>query len=81
MATPILDRETILRVIQTWPQDEQVALAQDILRRAGAPLAEEPLDPPDSRGLAGLLENGQPAPSDEQVERWLEEDRMKKYGA
>ncbi|HEY7973750.1 MAG TPA: hypothetical protein VID72_00270 [Ktedonobacterales bacterium] len=79
MATPILDRDTILRAIQTWPRDEQVALAQDIMRRAGIPLVEEPLDPPDSQGLAGMLANGHPAPTGEQVERWLEEDRMNKY--
>lgn len=80
MSAPLLDRETILRAIQTWPQDEQMALAVDIMQRAGAALVEEPLDPPDSQGLAGLLANDQPPPTDEQVEKWLEEDRMKKYG-
>lgn len=77
MATPLLDRETILRAIQTWTPDEQIALAQDILRRAGTPLVEEPLDPADSRGLAGLLANDRPPPTDEPVQQWLDEDRMK----
>lgn len=55
MATPTLDRATILKAIRGWPQDEQLALAKEILRHADAPIAEDPLVPPDSRGLAGLL--------------------------
>ena len=80
MTAPPLDRETILHAVQAWARDEQVSLAQEIMRQAGMPLIEEPLDPPDSRGLAGLLANDQPLPTDEQVARWLEEDRMRKYG-
>jgi len=29
----------------------------------------------------GLLSTNQPAPADEEIQRWLDERRMKKYGA
>jgi hypothetical protein len=32
------------------------------------------------RNLVGLLATDQPPPTDEEVERWLEEHRMDKYG-
>lgn len=79
MATPTLDRATILKAIRGWPQDEQLALAQEILRHADAPVVEEPLVPPDSRGLAGILAAGQSPPTDEDVARWLDERRIGKY--
>jgi hypothetical protein len=80
MATPILDRETILQAVRTWPAEEQRALAEEILRHADVPLVEEPLAPPDSQGLAGLIANGKTPPTDEEVVQWLEEHRMEKFG-
>lgn len=82
MATPTLDRETILHLVETWPIGEQVALADAILASAhAAPLS--PSQPPavPSATLRGIFANGQPAPSDEEVARILEEERLKKYGA
>jgi hypothetical protein len=58
---PLLDRETILRVVRAWPPDEQRALAGEILRHAGVPPVEEPLAPPESATLAGFLATGQAA--------------------
>ena len=77
---PLLDRDTILRVVRAWPPDEQRALAADILRHSGAPVAEEPLAPPDSAGLAGLLATGDAPPTDEDVAHWLDERRLERYG-
>jgi hypothetical protein len=81
MADPtLLDRETILRAVRTWPPDEQRALAGEILRHAGVPPVEEPLVPPDSAGLADLLATGQAPPTDDEVARWLDERRVERYG-
>ena len=87
MATPTLDRETILRAVRSWPAGEQIALAQEILLRAEEQRMEEhprrrhwQRSRIASSELRGLLANGQPAPSDEEVARWLDEERMKKYG-
>ena len=77
---PLLDRDTILRVVRSWPPDEQRALAGDILRHTGAPLVEEPLAPPDSAGLAGLLATKDSPPTDEDVANWLDVHRLERYG-
>lgn len=80
MATPTLDRETILRAVQSWPADEQIALAEEILELAQAPTVVEPLEAPDSRSLAGLIANDRTPPTDDEVAQWLDEHRMEKYG-
>ncbi len=83
MATPTLDRTTILQVVRTWSSDEQRMLAREILGHigvAGVAPAEEPLDPPSSRDLAGILAKGQIPPTDEEVARWLDERRVERYG-
>lgn len=80
MNAPALDRETILCTVQSWPAEEQIALAVEILELAQGPTAEEPLEPPDSRSLAGLIANSQTPPTDEEVAQWLDAHRMEKYG-
>ncbi|HEV7127872.1 MAG TPA: hypothetical protein VGN32_10565 [Ktedonobacterales bacterium] len=80
MASSTLDRDAILRIIRDWSPDEQLALAQAILQQMGTPFIEEPLAPPDSRGLAGLIANGHTPPTDEEVARWLDEQCMEQYG-
>ena len=76
----LLDRETILQAIRSWPPDEQRALAGEILRHVGVPPVEEPLEPPASSQLAGLLATGQAPPTDEEVARWRDERRVERYG-
>jgi hypothetical protein len=79
MALPALDRETVLQIVRHWPQSEQLALAHAILADAHkAALLQPPAVP--STTLRGILSTGQPAPSDEEVERILDEERAKKYG-
>lgn len=81
MSAPAYDRETILRVVRHWPINEQIALADAILadaRTATGQVLRPPTVP--SAALRGILSNDQPAPSDEEVARMLDEERMKKYG-
>lgn len=81
MTAPMLDREAILRIVRQWSINEQIALADAILADAQAssqPVFQPPAVP--SVALRGILSNGQPAPSDAEVARILDEERMKKYG-
>lgn len=79
MATPTLDRDTILEAIKIWPLADQMALAQAILQRATTQLTQAPQQP-SWRDMVGLAANGQEPPTDEQVAQWLDEHRMEKYG-
>lgn len=81
MTAPPFDRETILRVVRHWPISEQVALADAILadaRTSTQSIVQPPAVP--SASLRGILSSDQQAPSDEEVARILDEERMKKYG-
>ncbi len=80
MAAPPMDRESILQLVRQWPISEQVALADSIL--AEVRTAEQPISPPfvTSENLRGILATDRPTPSDEEVARILDEERMKKYG-
>lgn len=81
MTAPMLDREEILRIVRKWSVTERIALADAILADTRTAQQQE-LQPPavPSSALRGILSNGQPAPSDEEVARILDEERMKKYG-
>lgn len=85
MAIPALDRDTILQAVATWQRDEQLSLAEAILRHAiAAPQSNartEPLAEPDTYPLTGIFaREGQTPPDDATVARWLDEDKMEKYG-
>lgn len=72
-----MNRAAILRAIQALAPDEQEELLGELLARL--PLAEEPAAAPTSARLAGLFDNGQAPPTDEQVARWLDERRQERY--
>jgi hypothetical protein len=76
-----LDRDTILQAIASWPVEERVALARAILERAASNETTNRPQRPSWRELAGIAAvPGQEPPTDEEVERWLDEHRMEKYG-
>ncbi len=80
MATTELDRETILRAVETWPEAERIALAQAILAQT-APQPPQPEIRSTWDALYGIAAvPGQPPPSDEQLAQWLDERRTRKYG-
>jgi hypothetical protein len=75
MAEPQLeDEEAILRAVHSWPRERQPALVRRQLD-AGLdtldPQTRRPLIP--SGALRGIAAGRQPAPSDEEIERWREE--------
>jgi hypothetical protein len=82
MAIPASDREAILKAIEAWPLEDQVALAQMILQRTAAHTVSGAKAPqrPSWKQMAGLASNGQTPPSDDEVAQWLDEHRSEKYG-
>ncbi|WIG59772.1 MAG: hypothetical protein OJF49_002519 [Ktedonobacterales bacterium] len=74
----VLDEETILRMVQAWPRDQQVHLARRILDPGLATLDPQTGRPyVASAELRGIGLGNRPAPSDEEIERW----RLEKHGA
>lgn len=87
MSAPPLDHDAILRAVRQWPKDEQIASAREQLRANEHERDEQPpltskakLRQESFQRLIGILATAQPAPSDEEIERWREERRMETYG-
>jgi hypothetical protein len=71
--------ETVLKTVREWPLDRRFALVRDVINTLAAETS--PIRPKRKtleRAL-GLLATGQPAPSDTEVNQWLDEHRMEKY--
>jgi hypothetical protein len=83
MATS-LDRDTLLRVVQTWPIDEQILFAQTIIERARRERGDsEPEVDASERStwdaLYGIASGEKEPPTDEQVAQWLDGHKTEKY--
>jgi hypothetical protein len=72
--------------VRTWPAAERIALASRILLSLEREQAQ-PAAPPDAvrprktlADLWGIMATDKPPPTDEEVERIIEEEIMRKYG-
>jgi hypothetical protein len=75
MATT-LEYDQVLRTITQWPPEQRASLAHAVLDSLRADGRRKPtLDQ-----ILGIARGEGPAPTDEQVEQWLDEHRMEKYG-
>ncbi len=77
---PSTDYETIRAIIHGWSPDLRAALIHDLINT----LVKETEEPnPRLEKLSdaiGILNMGQPAPTDEEVEQMIQEHRETKYG-
>lgn len=78
--------KSVLETVRGWSPRKRVSLVQDIL----ATLAPDLENPADStfaseegrdtlQEALGLLSSGGAVPSDEEVQKWLDEHRLEKY--
>jgi hypothetical protein len=79
------DYVEVLKTVQDWPFSQRIALVQDILRALVPELAIlEAVAPRTRRNTLqealGLLSTDQSPPSDEEIQEWLDEHRLEKYG-
>lgn len=83
MTTQTNSYDTVWNTIRQWPQSYQLKLMQDIIQELASESDEIPQTSKQTADKAlGLLQKyaDQPAPSDQEVKLWLEEERLKKYG-
>ncbi|MCP5098127.1 MAG: hypothetical protein GY943_21475 [Chloroflexi bacterium] len=80
MITSTANYETILKAVRDWPLSSQISLVQDLLQ-AMSTHHDSNAAPKDTLSEAlGLLATDNPPPTDEEIDRILEEERLKKYG-
>jgi len=76
--------EEVLAAIRTWPLWQRFEPVQHVLQTIASELPPDPDREKTRREalqrLGGILATDKPPPSDEEVERWLDEHRMEKYG-
>lgn len=71
--------ESVLDIVRQWPTSQRFTLVQDVLKTlapegSGAPPPRQTL----AKAL-GLLAQNQTAPTDEEIQQWLDEHRTEKY--
>lgn len=81
MAVLAVDEMTeVMERVREWSPEHRLVLAQSILHSLRGDLA--PTDRPRKslRSLVGLLEVEGPPPTDDECDKILEEERLRKYG-
>jgi hypothetical protein len=78
-STELTEELAVIKSVSGWSPARRFALAHRILHDLERELAPRPRRKTADEAR-GLLATDQPPPTDEQVEQWLEEERMKKYG-
>jgi len=71
--------QAVLNAVRQWSPDRRFALVQNVLNTLAS---EAPSPRPRCKTLEkalGLLATGQPAPSDAEIQQWLDEHRVEKY--
>jgi hypothetical protein len=76
--TPTAEYTEVLKIVTSWPIDQRVALAHEVLQSAEK--SQLPKRRPSFELARGIAKTGGVAPDDEQVKHWIGEHRMEKYG-
>jgi hypothetical protein len=75
----------VVRRVQDWPAPLRVALARRILETLESPAVDQPPPQlprgPSAAEIAALFKTDKPAPTDEEVQRILEDELLRKYGS
>ncbi|MCI0396998.1 MAG: hypothetical protein L0332_10235 [Chloroflexi bacterium] len=74
------DYQEVLETIRTWPTVTRLNLVQDVLKTVESDVNVPRTTTGTLEKALGLLATDAPPPTDEEVERLLEEERIRKYG-
>ncbi len=72
--------ERVISIVRSWPAPQRLTLIQDLLATLVPDVATARQRPPTLARALGLLGTDQPAPSDEDIARLLDERRRERYG-
>lgn len=79
-ATNTADYQTILTIVRDWPPAQQFMLVREVLRTLAPDAGARPPGRETLAAARGLLATDRPAPTDQEITRWLEERRTERYG-
>ena len=72
--------QTVLNAVRQWSPDRRFALVQDVLNTLSPEVAYPRPRCETLEKALGLPATGPPAPSGAEIQQWLDEHRMEKYG-
>ena len=73
--------KAVIKIVRDWPPASRFSLVQDVLKTLVLEEVEKSRSKRNTLEKAlGLLLTNQAAPSDVEVQQWLDEHRMEKYG-
>lgn len=70
----------VLQRVTSWPIDQQIALAQDVLETVSERVSTSANPRPSFERARGIARSEERAPSDEEVKQWIDERRKVKFG-
>jgi hypothetical protein len=71
----------VVLAVDRWPRERRLALMRHLLETIDDDTAEKERRRREAFDrLEGILATDAPPPTDEEVEQWLEEERLKRYG-
>ena len=76
-AEPI-NYKAVIEIIRDWPPASRFSLVQDVLKTLALEVESSRSKRNTLEKALGLLATNQPAPSDTEVQQWLDEHRMEK---
>jgi hypothetical protein len=74
------DISDVLERVRTWTPGMRIMLARKVLETLESPAISEPPRSMLLDDVIGLLHTDKPAPNDEECERIVEQERVRKYG-
>ena len=71
---------SVLQTVRQWPPDRRFALVRDVINTLETEVSPSRPRRKTLKKALGLLSTGRPAPSDAEVQQWLDERRVEKKG-
>jgi len=79
-SNPTAEYDEILARARTWPPEQRLRLAEDLLRSLPRASAADGLRGVPVEKVRGVAAGTGPVPDDDTVRRWIEEHHAEKYG-
>lgn len=72
--------DSVLQTVRQWPPNRRFALVRDVINTLATEVFPSRPRRKTLKKALGLLAASRPAPSDAEIQQWLDEHRIEKYG-
>jgi hypothetical protein len=72
--------DSVLQTVRQWPPNRRFALVRDVINTLATEMIPSRSKRKTLKKALGLVATSGPAPSDAEIQQWLDEHRLEKYG-